>query len=53
MAQQKIKSYKRRYQFQRWWYDGGGGKTVENIFGTAIIFGGGYVAWWLAYLLEL
>lgn len=52
MTKFEIAYYKAKYRFQWWWYDGGGGKTVENIFGTAIIFGGGYVAWWLAYLLE-
>ena len=52
MNPREIAYYKAKYRFQWWWYDGGGGKTVENIFGTAIIFGGAYAAWWLAYLLE-
>jgi hypothetical protein len=52
MTPREIAYYKAKYRFQWWWYDGGGGKTAEGIFGTAVIFIGAYVAWWLAYLLE-
>jgi hypothetical protein len=52
MTPREIAYYKAKYRFQWWWYDGGGSKTVEDIFGATTLFVGVYVAWWLAYLLE-
>jgi hypothetical protein len=48
----KIKDYSMKYKFQWWWYSNGGQELVENVTGTAMIFGFAYAMWWLAYLLE-
>ena len=52
MTKFEIAYYKAKYRFPWWWYDGGAGETVENIFCATSIFVGAYAAWWLAYLLE-
>ena len=52
MTKFEIAYYKAKYRFQWWWYDGGAGETVENIFCATVIFVGAYVAWWIAYLLD-
>ena len=48
----KIKDYSTKYKFQWWWYSRGGREMVENATGTLMLFGGFYMMWLLAYLLE-
>lgn len=48
----KIKDYSTKYKFQWWYYSNGGKELVENAVGTIMLFGGGYVMWFMAYLLE-
>ena len=52
MGQQKIKDYSTKYKFQWWYFSHGGKELVDNAIATAMLFGGAYAAWWLAYLLE-
>ena len=44
--------YKTKYRFQWWWYSHGGKELAENVTGAAMLFGGAYTMWFLAYLLE-
>ena len=48
----KIKDYSAKYRFQWWWYSGGGQQTVENAVGTIMLFGGFFVMWCFAYLMD-
>ncbi len=52
MGQQKIKDYSTKYKFQWWYYSHGGKELADNAIATAMLFGGGYTMWLMAYLLE-
>ena len=48
----KIKDYSMKYKFQWWYYSHGGKELVDNASMTLMLFGGGYMMWLMAYLLE-
>lgn len=48
----KVKDYSTKYKLQWWWYSGGGKELVDNVTVWAMLFGGGYMMWFMAYLLE-
>ena len=41
-----------KYKFQWWYYSHGGKELVDNASMTLMLFGGGYMMWLMAYLLE-